>query len=405
MIHTKWSRAFIGIGLAALLFTGCTKESITDNTKEPQQDETKTETENNEQPNNTPITGGELKIGLLTPIVIDLLGNSTSFQAPLASVYKGLMNWDETLTPVPEIAQDIKVNEEAKTVSFKLNIAAKWHDGQPITAEDVIFTYTTYAHPHYYGIWREGIEVFTGVSEVRSFRKESISGITFDEATGLMTIQLSEVSPELNTLLTAPLLPSHILKGKTIEEMDALAKEGKVPGNGAYQIKTISENSLTLGKVSGANAYVDTVSYVMIEEGNAKQSAGDFDLIQASPNLVDAFQGDDSWKVVEAPGLGYHYLGMNNRNDLFKDAKVRQAFSLMIDKNAYIEDVLGGAGEPALSPIPAESWAYASNLTLKEASVDEAKQLLTEAGWDFNKEVTLKYVQGTSCMGEGCQTC
>ncbi|MEX2104716.1 MAG: ABC transporter substrate-binding protein, partial [Bacilli bacterium] len=344
-----------------------------------------------------PQAGGSLKIGMLSSLSIDVLGLSTATNLPIHDVYRGLLQRDEQYKATTDIAKTYEVNEELKTITVSLDESVKWHDGTPVTALDVLFTYATYANPYYYGMWKEGIEALDGVSSLRSFKNESISGIQVDEATKKITFQLNQITTEVEDLLTAPLLPQHQLQGKTLEEITTLAEEGKIIGNGSYEIKEASAEHVAFSKVDGTKALLDEIIFMTIQEESIteKLKNKEIDILQASPQAVSDVNSSENkeWSVVEAHGLGYHYVGMNNQNPLFKDVRIRQAIDLLVNKSEYIEHVLSGYGEVALSPIPSGNWAFAEGLKESEHSVEKAKALFTEANWDMNKEISIRYIK------------
>ncbi len=395
----KSKSLLIAIILTLSLSTGCTKEILTDNTKDPNETNEPTNQEQNdpsEQPL-TPEAGGTLKIGMLSSLSIDVLGLSTAASLPMHDVYRGLLQRDEQYKATTDIAKTYEVNEELKTITVSLDESVKWHDGTPVTAQDVLFTYAIYANPYYYGVWNEGIEALEGVSSLRSFKNDNISGIQVDEETKKITFQLSQITTEIEDLLTAPLLPQHQLQGKTLEEITTLAEEGKIIGNGSYEIKVASAENVAYAKVDGTKALLDEIIFMTIQEESIteKLKNKEIDMLQASPQAVSDVNSSESkvWSVVKAPGLGYHYVGMNNQNPLFKDVRVRQAIDLLVNKSEYIEHVLNGFGEVSLSPIPSGNWAFAKDLKESEHSVEKAKALLAEASWDMNKEISIRYIK------------
>ena len=110
---------------------------------------------------------------------------------------------------------------------------------------------------------------------------------------------------------------------------------------------------------------------------------GAIDLVinDLAPDIVRTLQREDRMQVVTAPGLDYAYVGMNLRDPLLKDVRVRRALGLAVNSAAIIEHLRRGLAVPATGIIPAMSWANAGDLRPTPYDPDEAGRLLDAAGY------------------------
>src|SRR5699024_2297519 len=87
-------------------------------------------------------------------------------------------------------------------------------------------------------------------------------------------------------------------------------------------------------------------------------------------------------------------LGINLRKPYLQDARVRQAFAHAIDRQAIVDHLLMGYGEPAYGPLNSSDFYFSDEMTRFEYDPERARELLEEAGWDFSRELLLMYPTG-----------
>ena len=141
-------------------------------------------------------------------------------------MYDPLVRYDKELNPSPALADDWKVSKDEKTWTFHLNKDAKWHDGQPVTSEDVKYTYE--------------LMLDTGLGYMYSSYLEGITDITCpDEQTVVMKTKL----PKANMLMnTTPIMPKHVWEKVKKEELETW-DNGEMIGSGPYKLVS-NENGI-----------------------------------------------------------------------------------------------------------------------------------------------------------------
>ncbi|WP_261132326.1 peptide-binding protein [Bacillus sp. Marseille-Q3570] len=335
--------------------------------------------ETTEEASGEPQEGGDIIVGSIgAPTIFnDLYSTDISSSDISGWLYDGLITYDENLEPKGVIAKDWETSEDGTEWTITLNEGITFHDGEPLTADDVVFTYS--------------IPLSEDYSGARASDFEKIESI---EAEGDTTvkIKLSEpYAPFLGTL-SYGILPEHILKDVPIAELGEHEFNTKSPvGSGPFKFVEWKEGQYV--KVEAfedyfqGRPYLDTITYKIVPDANALMTqvqAGDVhEAAVQSQDLATAQKLADEGKINLSTelSLAYTYIGWNMANDMFKDEKVRQALTMAIDRESIIEAVLGGDGEIAHIPESPLSWAYNEDVPKFDYNVEEAKKLLEEAGW------------------------
>ena len=288
------------------------------------------------------------------------------------NVFEGLMKPTPDGDLTPAIAESYTVSEDRKTYTFTLREGVKFHNGDTVTAEDVIWS-----------IERCAAATETGIVQVEAFSViEAIEAP--DERT--VTITISEPSNEFISYMTTAVLPADYdqqdtapvgtgpfkFVSRTAQDSVVLEKFGEYWGTPAYLDKVtlkIIENadSLMMSLQSGA---IDLCSHLTSTQ--VAQLGGDFDVAEGTMNLVQA-------------------LYLNNAEKPFDDVRVRQALCYAVDKQAIIDLAFDGSGSPTGSSMyPAFGKYFDDSLTnYYTKDVEKAKSLLAEAGYPDGFDMTI----------------
>lgn len=328
-------------------------------------------------PTPVPVPGGRYVEGLVgLPLTLNPLLASSPSERDVASVlFEGLTWVDGTGRPKPELAETWTTSDDGLRYTFKLRRGVTWHDGQPFTAADVLFTVRLVQSPD-----------FPGNPDLARFWR----GIRVDiEDPYTVVFTLLEPFAPFPNYASLPILPAHRLRGVLPEDLKA-DPFGLAPiGTGPFRLVTFDPETrqAILARYDGyygQRPYLDEV---------------EFRFYETVDELIEAFRDGDldgagvlPWDVVVrgvdlggdtrifAPMLaGMTALFINQQTQFFSDVRVRQAIALAIDRDALVKEILHGQAEPGNGPIPVSLWAYAPS----EVSFDRerARELLREAGW------------------------
>ncbi|QED47230.1 peptide-binding protein [Cytobacillus dafuensis] len=352
------------------------------NTTESPKDGTKG-TEKEEVKNEGPVQGGDLVIGSTgAPTMFNsLFSNDASSSDIEDMIFSSLMGSDLEFNPVTEggLAETFEASEDGKEFTIKIVENAKFHDGEPLDADDVVFTYNIPLSPDYDGVRKS---YFENIEKV-----EKIDQYTVKFTLKQVDVQFPVVS------LGFGILPEHILKDVPIAEMGEHEFNTKNPiGSGPFKfsewkdgeyVKVVANDDYFDGR-----PYLDSVTYKLVPDANAilaQLQAGDIDyypgIAQPDVPTVEGFADAAGLRLESGLALSYTYLAFNQRDDKFKDKKVRQAITHAIDRKAIVENVMAGLGEVAHVPESPLSWAYNPDVPKFEYDVEKAKKMLEEAGW------------------------
>ncbi|MBK1794088.1 ABC transporter substrate-binding protein [Devosia sp. WQ 349] len=288
-------------------------------------------------------------------------------------IYSGLVHITPGLEAVPDLAAGWE-SPDPQTVIFTLRPDLKFSDGSPLTAEDVVYTFTTLLD-----------------ADFNAPQRALYAPISAIEAVDATTVKFSLSAPY------APLL-SYLDIGIVSK---ALAESGhdlalNPVGAGPMKLSNwVRGSEIILEKNEnfwGTAAAFDSVSFKVIGDNSARAQAfeaGDLDVIQSPlpPQDIERLRGDDRFGNVVIPGLGVTYVHFNVNDPLLADVKMRQAFSMLIDQETIVNDIYQKVDEVATSILLPSSWAYDPKIVQPAFDFDGAKALFAEAGWtDTNND-------------------
>ncbi len=321
-----------------------------------------------------PASGGMLTEALVgTPKLINPL------YAPLndvdrdlcALIYSGLFRVNEALVPIPDLAERYRWSDDGKTLEISLRKDARFHDGTPVTARDVVFTYDTVRNPS----WRSPIaSIFKHVEPIR-----------VDDTT--VQFRVDQANPNLLMDLTLGILPAHIwedVQGPTA----ALAEANLKPiGSGPYQLESLKRDqkgnlfSFKLSKFSGYYGqapYLDSWQFRFYPDRIQAQAAlqnKQVDALAFVPwqDVTDMKHGNIQSATIELPQETIAFL--NVKHPLLKDVRLRQALNLAIDKHE-LQELIGDNARVVGSPFP-----FIEATSTYSSDIEGARILLNTLGW------------------------
>ncbi len=307
-------------------------------------------------------------------------------------VFSGLTRVGITGTIVPDMASEWQVQPGGLVYTFTLKTDLKWHDGQPITSDDVVATLGFLRAPD-----------FTGNSVLAARWHD----VTVD-APSLYTVRLTLKAPNAAFLqfTTLGILPKHIWGSVKPAEMTASDLNTAPVGSGLWRYSLPVSSGR--GKTNGTPVPGEvSASEGVLLEPNPDYPAPNPGIARIWFRLYPTFGAAlDGFRLGEVHGLGHipaermadveaisgvtlHKQGMarytmlllNVRSPLFDKVETRQAIELAIDKETLVSKALDGLERPLQSPILPESWAYDTSLKARDYNPDRARQLLDSAGW------------------------
>jgi microcin C transport system substrate-binding protein len=317
----------------------------------------------------------------------------------LMYVFEGLMSQDiDTLEYVPALAESMDEAKDGKSITFKLRKDAVFSDGKPVTPEDVKFSFESMMNPDFKAVMR------------RTFY-ENIGSVEILDAQTVKFHIKNKYFLNKSTAATMEILPKHFYG-------DHKKKVNKVAlGSGPYLIEKYDQGkAVTLKKNPkwwGSNvAYYkgqfnfDKIVIKFISDDSASLESfkrGDLDFIRLkSEQYVQKTTGSPWGEKVfkeqakNSSPKGTNFMGLNMKNDLFKDRDVRLALTYLYDRVTLSKKFYFDLAVPATGPWFFQSKDANPNTKAIPFDVKKGRELLTKAGWaDSDKDGVLdKMIDG-----------
>ncbi len=283
-------------------------------------------------------------------------------------VYDTLLVKDENFELIPSLADKFIESEDHKTFTFHLRSGVTFHNGKPLTAADVKYTFDSLLSP-----------------QLKSPIRGAVDKITAIETPDELTVIFRAREPFYTFVANLPAI-GIIPNGAGLEM-------GIAPiGSGPYKFISYTEgDSVRLEANANYWGGAPNISHVQIKivaDNSTRQAelmSGGVDLAYNSgfdPETVRAFSGRQAMQVVQTAGVNIDYLGVNlTSQSPLSNAKVRQAIAYAIDREVIINRLLRNQATRADAILPTKHWAYEKNVTAYEHNIERAKQLLDEAGY------------------------
>ncbi|EEB45951.1 ABC transporter, substrate-binding protein, family 5 [Providencia alcalifaciens DSM 30120] len=297
-------------------------------------------------------------------------------------------------------------NKDFKEWTFKIRDGAKWSNGDPVTAEDFVYSWRRLADPDTASPYASYLQYahVQNVDDVIAGKKkpEELGVKALDDKTLVLT--LSEAVPYIPKLLSHPSMSP--VNKKVVEKFGAKwTQPGNFVGNGAYKLKDWTVNERIVLERSptywdNAHTVIDQVTFLPISSEVTdvnRYRSGEIDMtytnlpIEQFKNIQQTMQKD----LRVSPYLCTYYYEINNEKPPFNDPRVREALKLSMDRDTIANKIKGMGDIPAYGFTPpftngmkAEKPDWYTNMTQEQRN-EKAKQLLEEAG--YNKSNPLKF--------------
>ncbi|PYG51919.1 MULTISPECIES: ABC transporter substrate-binding protein [unclassified Pantoea] len=328
----------------------------------------------------------------------------------MRDLFEGLTNQDAHGNIVPGVALSWSSNDN-KTWMFTLRKDARWSNGEPVTAQDFVYSWQRLVEPKNSSpfAW---FAALSGIENAEAITKGQMSadklGVTATDATHLK-VTLSRPVPWFPSMVAnAAMYP--VSKQVIEKEGDSWTSPGKLVGNGAYQLQDRVVNEKIV-LVRNANYWDDQksvltkVTFIPINEESSatkRYRANDIDITESFPkNMYALLKKELPGQVYTPDQLGTYYYAFNTEKGPTADVRVRKALSWSIDRRIIAEKVLGTGEKPAWHFTPDVTAGFTPMKSyLQQHSQQElnaqAKALLTAAGYGPGKPLHLTLLYNTS---------
>lgn len=286
-------------------------------------------------------------------------------------VYEGLLTPPEAGTVNPALARSWTLEQGGLEVVFELQRGVVWHDGQPFTAADVVFTVQAGKDARSATSLRSQFAVFQGATAENSHR-----------------VRVRFARPVLNPLLyfDFKVLPAHLFPEGFV---GADADRSRTVGTGPYRFEEWSATG-EIRFTANSDYYrkgqpgIDRVAATTVPDDNIRNELlryGAVDLVpQVRPRDIPALEELSGMRLYPYSTLSYSFIGLNFRNPALRNPLVRRALARGLNRGEMLRAHYGNRGTLISGPFPPASWAYNYDVKPWEHDTAAAKALLAEAG-------------------------
>jgi peptide/nickel transport system substrate-binding protein len=405
MKQIKWPALFLAAALTLATFTACSSNppaasgaaASTAPSTQPQTSQTPSE------PKNLTISFAAAWENV-NPLVVS--GDYKAYVQGLIFDKLGGLNNKKEITP--RLLDSWTLSADGLTLTANINPNAQWHDGTPLTTDDVVFTFELLANPATPSGIRQ--RLLTGVTAGGVLAEGETLGI---KAVDAQTIEFYFKAPTRElaffsavqyifilprhilegedpaTLLEAPFFQAPVGSGPFVFESQTIGTDIQLATNKDFYLGAPDFDHLTIRVVPNENVYAGLLSGEIDLPAGTGLSAlpyNDYVLAQQDAGLTTA----------AVPAYGSQFAIFNVSGDVFGDVNVRRAFEQAVNKQSLVDDLLRGEGTVAYTPIPSFSEYGNPNLAVNAYDPAKAKELLDAAGFDYNRTVKLLVPSGVT---------
>jgi peptide/nickel transport system substrate-binding protein len=312
------------------------------------------------------------------PASLSLLGKTDRNAEILAvQISDSLVQYDPELDLQPRVAESWEVSQDRTTVTFRLRPGVRWHDRQPVTAEDVVFTVNTVRDPAAENrVWAPGFRNLVSIEAL-------------DSAT--VRARYDTLTPDFLEAWRVPLVPRHVVASDGDLLMGAFSRHPV--GCGPFRFVRYEQGQEIVLEANddywdGPPGIDRLVLKIYADQRTAYQAllAGEIDIATVTSALWE--EARDSAYADRLEAFTYSMLSVwlviwnqDGSNPFFEDSRVRRAMVLALDRPSFISSVVRGLARPgATSYHPDSSWADPA-IEPWPHDPEQASRLLDDAGW------------------------
>ncbi|HSG17676.1 MAG TPA: peptide ABC transporter substrate-binding protein [Anaerolineae bacterium] len=302
----------------------------------------------------------------------------------LGAIFSGLVTLNTELQVEPELAAGWDVSDDGTVYTFYLRPEATFHDGRPITAEDVIYSWERAAAPE---MASDTVQTYlgdvVGVADVLAGRAEHVSGLrAIDDHT--LEVRIDAPKTYFLSKLTYPV--SYVVDRQNVSQPDWQRRPN---GSGPFTLQAWEDDEIMILARNEDHYRTPAVSNVVYLMGAgipmSMYELDEIDLVGVGGGSLERVQDPNSPYFPElrvGADMCTTYVGFDNSRPPFDDPLVRQAFSLAIDRERITDGLYNGNALPAAGLLPPGMPGYSGEVGNLAHEPSAAQALLAQAGYD-----------------------
>jgi peptide/nickel transport system substrate-binding protein len=310
-------------------------------------------------------------------------------------LYSGLVRFDDHAVPQADLAESWGISQDGTVYNFSIRPNAVWHDGKPVTSDDVAFTVDLLRN-----------ESFPLPKDLREFWKQVDVKILNDKT---LQFVLPEAFAPFLDYLTFGVLPKHLLEVIPPDQLANATFNSQPVGSGPFRFDHfLTENGQVQGVVLsgfkdyyGDHPFIDQVVFRYYPDANSALNAyrtGEvLGISQVTKDILPEVLKDPKMNLYTGrqPLLSLVYLNLDSTDlPFFKDANLRRALLMGLNRQGMVDNVLGSQAVIADGPILPGTWAYYDGIERLDYDPDQALNIIKDAGYTLPPDGTTRQKDG-----------
>lgn len=354
-----------------------------------------------------------VNVGIMNaPSGFNALDNSDSAQTYMTEIlFRPLMELDSDLKFIPALADSITTTDN-KTFTVKLNQKAKWTDGKPVTADDVMYTIGLITNPKVASTIASKFNIIEGLdaSGKNTSGQDSFSGAkkVDDHTIQLVTKQPVDITV-FNDLISQYLktVPKHVLESTPADKVfQSTFFQNPNVTDGAFKFAAYKKDQYVQLDANkdyyGGAPKLSEINFKIMQgtEITVQLQSGEIDMNEPNIGVIPV---DDVDKVKALKNISTTDEKLSNTVQTLEinvktvtDPKVRQAISYAINRKQIVDKLLKGSGQEVIGPYVPTSSFYDKDANFPAYDPAKAKELIKEANWDPNKVLKFNVPTGNT---------
>ena len=297
-------------------------------------------------------------------------------------LFDALLTRDEHFNVQPGLAERWETLDPL-TYIFHLHRGVTFHDGRPLTARDVKWTFDSLLQ-----------------GKIRSTKTSTYSFVDRIEAPDDLTVTFHLKEPYAALLWNLSEGAIGIVPYGTLDETTR-----RPVGSGPFKFMSAEQDKEVVVERNdnywGNKAHLSRVRFTVVPDATTRalelrKGSADLAINAISPDTVVTLEREPNLQIERGPGTILSYLAFNTRDPLLRDVRVRQAIACAIDRRPLLQYIWRGFAQPASSVLPIQSWAYDPNATGFTYDPAKARQILDTAGYPLRNGARFHLTMKTS---------
>ena len=285
-----------------------------------------------------------------------------------ALVYESLMEIGDDLRAHPALAERLDVSPDSLTFTAHLRRGVTFHDGHPLTAKDVVFTFSQFLDPAFISPYKGA---FTSMASVRAL----------DEYTVQFTLKEPFAAFPMTNLVPIDIVPAHLDEASLVRSPVGTGPYRFVRYDVDDKVELAAFDGYREGPPRNRGVVIKIIPDDTMRGLELRKGSADVIMNDIVPDIAYQLEKSGDFKTVRAPGLDFSYLGFNMRDPVVSDKRVRHAVGYAINRDAITSYLRRDLARPATGLVPPQAWAYEPDIFKFTYDPARAMQLLDEAGY------------------------